>query len=497
MRILMDGYWWHDGPQAARTVQRELVLAWARAFPEDEVVVALRRDAETDDLPAGAEVVRTRLWPHAASNRWELPLLAAGAGTELAVCHNYTPAAGPSLLFLHDVMFEEHPEWFSLAERLYFSAMLPWARRAALVATSTRTEADRIARHAPSLPQSIVTGLGVPPSLDAEPRRPSRVPAGSEFAVTVGRLNVRKNLETAMLAAVHSARISPEHPLYVVGGTAWDFANDTRVDPSSLDLLVIDEAGQFSLANTVAAGRAARRLLLIGDPQQLPQVSQGTHPAPVDGSALGWLCDGEAVIPERFGYFLGTSWRMHPELCAAVSDLAYDGRLGAHESARRLTGVEPGLEPVAVRHAGSTTSSTEEADAVVAIVRDLVGREWHDGTVSRPLKASDVIVVAPYNAQVGLLHDRLAAAGFGDASVGTVDRFQGREAAVVIVSMAASSAVDVPRGIEFLLSVNRLNVAISRGQWRAYLVHSPGLRAHLPPTPEGVAQLSAFLRLLG
>lgn len=283
----------------------------------------------------------------------------------------------------------------------------------------------------------------------------------------------------------------------VMGGTAWTFAGHANKGFPPLDLLVIDEAGQFSLANTIAAGRAARRLLLIGDPQQLPQVSQGTHPAPVDGSALGWLCEGEAVIPERFGYFLGTSWRMHPELCAAVSDLAYDGRLGAHDSSRRLVGVEPGLEPVEVRHAGNTTSSAEEADAVVAIVRDLVGREWHDGTVTRPLAANDVIVVAPYNAQVGLLHERLAAAGFGGASVGTVDRFQGREAAVVIVSMAASSAVDVPRGIEFLLSVNRLNVAISRGQWRAYLVHSPGLRAHLPPTPEGVAQLSAFLRLLG
>lgn len=283
----------------------------------------------------------------------------------------------------------------------------------------------------------------------------------------------------------------------VMGGTAWAFAGHANKGFPPLDLLVIDEAGQFSLANTIAAGRAARRLLLIGDPQQLPQVSQGTHPAPVDGSALGWLCEGEAVIPERFGYFLGTSWRMHPELCAAVSDLAYDGRLGAHDSSRQLVGVEPGLEPVAVRHAGNTTSSPEEADAVVAIVRDLVGREWRDGTVTRPLTASDVIVVAPYNAQVGLLHERLAAAGFGGASVGTVDRFQGREAAVVIVSMAASSAVDVPRGIEFLLSVNRLNVAISRGQWRAYLVHSPGLRAHLPPTPEGVAQLSAFLRLLG
>ncbi|MGM1029000.1 MAG: TM0106 family RecB-like putative nuclease [Actinomycetota bacterium] len=283
----------------------------------------------------------------------------------------------------------------------------------------------------------------------------------------------------------------------VMGGTAWAFAGHANKGFPPLDLLVIDEAGQFSLANTIAAGRAARRLLLIGDPQQLPQVSQGTHPAPVDGSALGWLCDGEAVIPERFGYFLGTSWRMHPALCEAVSDLAYDGRLGAHGSERRLVGIEPGLEPVAVRHAGSTTSSVEEADAVVAIVRGLVGREWHDGGATRPLAASDVIVVAPYNAQVGLLHDRLAAAGFGAASVGTVDRFQGREAAIVIVSMAASSAVDVPRGIEFLLSVNRLNVAISRGQWRAYLVHSPGLRAHLPPTPEGVAQLSAFLRLVG
>ncbi|GAA1422934.1 TM0106 family RecB-like putative nuclease [Agrococcus citreus] len=283
----------------------------------------------------------------------------------------------------------------------------------------------------------------------------------------------------------------------VMGGTAWAFAGHANKGFPPLDLLVIDEAGQFSLANTIAAGGAARRLLLIGDPQQLPQVSQGTHPAPVDGSALGWLCDGEAVIPERFGYFLGTSWRMHPALCEAVSDLAYDGRLGAHGSERRLVGVDPGLEPVAVRHAGNTTSSAEEADAVVAIVQGLVGREWHDGTAARPLTAGDVIVVAPYNAQVGLLHDRLAAAGFDAASVGTVDRFQGREAAIVIVSMAASSAVDVPRGIEFLLSVNRLNVAISRGQWRAYLVHSPGLRAHLPPTPEGVAQLSAFLRLLG
>ena len=281
----------------------------------------------------------------------------------------------------------------------------------------------------------------------------------------------------------------------VVGGTAWTFAGHANNGGAPLDLLVIDEAGQFSLANTIAAGRAARRLLLLGDPQQLPQVSQGTHPAPVDGSALGWLCDGRAVIPREYGYFLGTTWRMQPELTEAVSELAYDGQLDTHIHERSLAGVEAGLHSIPVAHLGNSTHSSEEADAVVATVRNLVGREWRDGDASRPLTAADVIVVAPYNAQVAELHHALTVAGFADASVGTVDRFQGREAAVVIVSMAASSAEDVPRGADFLLSTNRLNVAISRGKWCAFLVHSPGLRGHLPATPAGVAQLSAFLRL--
>ncbi len=216
----MDGYWWQDGPLANRTVQRELILAWARCFPEDEIVVALRRGVAADDLPGGARVARSRLWPHAASNRWELPLVARRARADLVVCHNYAPVAGRSLVFLHDVMFEEHPAWFSRAERLYFRPMLRWARSATAVATSTRTEAQRIARHAPWLPSPVVTGLGVPPSLEGAPLRPERVPAGSEFAVIVGRLNVRKNIETAMLAAVRSERISPARPLYVVGGSA-------------------------------------------------------------------------------------------------------------------------------------------------------------------------------------------------------------------------------------------------------------------------------------
>ena len=117
----------------------------------------------------------------------------------------------------------------------------------------------------------------------------------------------------------------------VIGGTAWDFANDTRVDAHSLDLLVIEEAGQFCLANTIAVARAANNLMLLGDPQQLPQVSQGHHPEPVDASALGWLVDGRRTLPEELGYFLDRSYRMHPAVCEPVSRLSYDGRLHSEE----------------------------------------------------------------------------------------------------------------------------------------------------------------------
>ncbi|MCR8672015.1 glycosyltransferase family 1 protein [Agrococcus sp. HG114] len=218
MRILMDAHWWERGPHANRTVQREVILAWARAFPEDELVLAMPADA-ADDAPPRAAVARTRLWPHAAANRWELPRIARRTGADVVLAHNFTPASGRALTFLHDVMFEEHPEWFSRAERLYFGRMLPWASRAAAVATSTRSEAERIRRHAPRLPPAAVTGLGVPPSLTGAARRPGAVPETARFAVTVGRLNVRKNLETAMLAASRSARITPAAPLCVVGGS--------------------------------------------------------------------------------------------------------------------------------------------------------------------------------------------------------------------------------------------------------------------------------------
>ena len=288
------------------------------------------------------------------------------------------------------------------------------------------------------------------------------------------------------------------------GGTVWDYVSERRVPAGSLDVLVVDEAGQFSLTNTVAAARAARSVLLLGDPQQLPQVSTGVHPYPVDVSALGWLSDGAAALDPRFGYFLGKSWRMDSALCERVSWLSYDGALAsaAATAGRTLQGVEPGVVSYPVEHAGCSVRSVQEAQAVVDCVRELLGREWVPaaGAEPRPLVAEDCIVVAAYNAQVDCVREALVAAGLADSSgagvrVGTVDKFQGQEAAVVLVSLA-SSRVDSGRGAGFVLSPNRLNVAVSRGQWRAVLVHSPWVARSVPQDVEEVLALSGFAGLV-
>ncbi|KHL01004.1 TM0106 family RecB-like putative nuclease [Sinomonas humi] len=282
----------------------------------------------------------------------------------------------------------------------------------------------------------------------------------------------------------------------LVGGTAWTMTGSS-VPAGSLDLLVVDEAGQFSLANTIAVSRAASRLLLLGDPQQLPQVSQGQHPEAVDTSALGWLAAGEAVLPERFGYFLPQSWRMSPALCEKVSRLSYAGRLESAPAAweRSLEGVPPGLEAVFVDHEGNATASAEEAAEVVRQVRKHLGLAWHDGHATRELGPEDVIVVAPYNAQVNLIRSELDAAGLRATPVGTVDRFQGQEAIVAIVSMACSDPSEAPRGMEFLLNRNRINVAVSRAMWRAVVVRSPRLTSYLPTKPATLEDLGAFIGL--
>ncbi|WP_369370283.1 TM0106 family RecB-like putative nuclease [Promicromonospora sp. Populi] len=291
----------------------------------------------------------------------------------------------------------------------------------------------------------------------------------------------------------------------VVGGTAWDFAHERWPD-EGLDLLVVDEAGQFSLADTVAVGRAAQRLLLLGDPQQLPQVSQGRHPEPVDESALAWLAAGSSVLPDGLGYLLPESWRMHPAVCAAVSQLSYAGRLSANPvtTTRLLDGVDPGVVHAPVAHEGHSTSSPEEADEVVRQVQDVIGRRWAPGAgrPSRPLGPDDVVVVAAYNAQVHLVRQALRAAGLGEVPVGTVDMFQGREAPVAILTLAASTPDDVSRGMGFLLSRNRINVAVSRAQWRAVVISAPRLTDYLPGDLEAdgvrhLMELGGFLRLIG
>ena len=288
------------------------------------------------------------------------------------------------------------------------------------------------------------------------------------------------------------------------GGTVWDYVSERRVPAGSLDVLVVDEAGQFSLTNTVAAARAARSVLLLGDPQQLPQVSTGVHPYPVDVSALGWLSDGAAALDPRFGYFLGESWRMDSALCERVSWLSYDGALAsaAATAGRALQDVAPGVVSYPVEHAGCSVRSVQEAQAVVDCVRELLGREWVPaaGAEPRPLAAEDCIVVAAYNAQVDCVREALIAAGLADSSgagvrVGTVDKFQGQEAAVVLVSLA-SSRVDSGRGAGFVLSPNRLNVAVSRGQWQAVLVHSPWVARSVPQDVEEVLALSGFAGLV-
>ena len=290
---------------------------------------------------------------------------------------------------------------------------------------------------------------------------------------------------------------------FVFGGTAWNFSNASLFEQASLDLLVVDEAGQFSLANTLAVARSARNLLLLGDPQQLPQVSSAPHPYPVDISTLSWLSGDAPTVDERFGYFLPVSWRMHPQLCAPVSRLSYGGRLASAPAAalRHLEGREPGLQVVPVSHRRCTVRSEVEAAEVVRLAQEFVGARWDagDGAV-RALTGDDIVVVAAYNAQVDTVVQHLERAGLRDAQghgvrVGTVDKFQGQQAPVTVVSLAASNAGASGRGAEFLLSPNRLNVAISRGQWCSVLVCSSTIHRFVPATAQQLAVLGDFMVL--
>ena len=262
----------------------------------------------------------------------------------------------------------------------------------------------------------------------------------------------------------------------LVAGTTFLFAREGLT--ATLDLLVVDEAGQVSLANVLAVATAATSVVLVGDPQQLPQPSQGTHPTGAGVSALEHVLGEHQTVPAGKGLFLDRTWRMHPEVCSFISEQVYEGRLESqpHCSQQQVDGGSVvgghGLRWVPVLHEGNRTSSEEEAAAIARLVASLLGRGWTDGDGNRStLDLDDILVVAPYNAQVHLLMEHLP----DGARIGTVDRFQGQAAAVVIVSMTASSAEDVARGMEFLYSRNRMNVAVSHAKALSIVVGSPTL----------------------
>jgi predicted RecB family nuclease len=263
-----------------------------------------------------------------------------------------------------------------------------------------------------------------------------------------------------------------EADVRLVAGTAWLHARE-ELD-GELDHLFVDEAGQVSLADALAVGTAARNVVFLGDPLQLAQVSQGVHPGGTGCSVLEHLLGDATTIPPERGVFLERTWRMHPAVCAFVSEVVYDGRLEPAPGRERqsLAGVGAGLRYVPVEHEERSQAAREEAEAIAAAIEGLVGRLFTpvEGD-PRPLRHEDVLVVAPYNQQVRCLRSALPPA----VRVGTVDKFQGQEAPVVFYSTTSSSGEEVPRGLEFLFSRNRLNVAISRAQCLAVLVGSPRL----------------------
>ncbi|MBV8528343.1 MAG: DNA2/NAM7 family helicase, partial [Candidatus Dormibacteraeota bacterium] len=276
----------------------------------------------------------------------------------------------------------------------------------------------------------------------------------------------------------------------------WVFADECVA--GRFDTLIVDEAAQMSLADVVACSRCARNVVLVGDPRQLAQVVQGSHPAGVGVSALAHLLQDRATVAADTGIFLDRTWRMAPQVCEFVSDAFYQGRLEAVEDAARQwvvdgTDAPPlhGLYTIPVTHHGDRTYSPSEAARVRQVFDQLVGRRWRhrDGT-ERALGVRDILVVAPYNAHVACLATALPEG----ARVGTVDRFQGQEAAVSIFSLATSSAEELPRNLEFLYSTHRLNVAVSRARCVSALVYSPALLRTHCRTPEQMRLVNALCR---
>jgi uncharacterized protein len=284
----------------------------------------------------------------------------------------------------------------------------------------------------------------------------------------------------------------------VVGGTAWVWTKEELAE--AIDVLFVDEAGQMSLANVLACAQAAKNLVLLGDPQQLEQPQKASHPLGSELSALEYLLEGHETMPEERGLFLGETWRLHPSICSYTSEQFYEGKLKPHPglAAQAVTGptryAGAGLFYDPVAHDGNKNSSTEEAERVAEIVKSFLipGVTWVNRRgETKPLTLDDILIVAPYNAQVSEIAERIPG-----ARIGTVDKFQGQEAPVVIYSMSTSSPEEAPHGMEFLFSRHRLNVATSRARCVCILVGNPDLFEIECRTPEQMRMANAFCRYL-
>jgi uncharacterized protein len=282
----------------------------------------------------------------------------------------------------------------------------------------------------------------------------------------------------------------------VGAGTAWLWASPEAFE--AVDVLFVDEAAQMSLANVLAVSQAAKTVVLIGDPQQLEQPTQGSHPEGTDVSALDHILGGQRTISPDKGLFLEQTWRLHPDICAFTSELFYDGKLvsrpglelQAINSAGPMCG--SGLRYLPVVHHGNQNCSPEEARAIGALVESILESKavWVDREgAEKPITLDEIIIITPYNAQVFEIQQRLPG-----VRVGTVDKFQGQEAPIAIYSTATSSRADAPRGVEFLYSLNRLNVATSRAKCTCIVVCSPGLFEADCRTPRQMQLANAFCR---
>lgn len=284
----------------------------------------------------------------------------------------------------------------------------------------------------------------------------------------------------------------------VGAGTAWFWARPEAFE--AVDVLFIDEAAQMSLAYVLAVSQAAKTVVLLGDPRQLEQPLQGSHPEGTDVSALDHMLDGQVTIANDRGLFLEETWRLHPTICAFTSELFYENRLQSRagleqqeiRSSGRIKG--SGLRFLPVQHEGNQSSSPEEAAAIESLVKDILDTKstWVDSKgTERPVTLDDILIIAPYNAQVFELQDRIKG-----GRVGTVDKFQGQQAAIVIYSMTTSSHADAPRGMEFLYSANRLNVATSRARCVCVIVGAPAVFEAECRTPRQMQLANGFCRYL-